>query len=67
MNLQSKTLALCAAVALCSTSPPMRAQSAPNPKAFAATAASSNMFEFEWSELALDQGIERRSARVRSR
>lgn len=52
--MQTKALAL-AAILLCAGSPFASAQSAPDPAAFAATAASSNMFEIESSQLALDE------------
>ena len=52
--MHSKTLALCA-ILLCSGPPLAMAQSVSDPAAFARIAASSNMFEIESSQLALDK------------
>ena len=53
--MNARTLTLCAVLALSSSSSLAFAQDAPvtDPKAFAETAASSNMFEIESSQLAL--------------
>ena len=59
--MKHQTLALCAVLALCSGPPLAFAQAAPSvtePKAFAEIAASSNMFEIESSQLALERASE---------
>jgi len=53
--MQTKTLVLCATFALCSGPLAGTAQSVSDPQAFAASAASSNMFEIQSSQLALEQ------------
>jgi len=52
-----KLQALCAVVALCSGAPAVLAQAVTDPQTFATTAASSNMFEIQSSELALKQPV----------
>jgi putative membrane protein len=55
--MQTKTLALCAIIAVCSSPPFAVAQSVTEPEEFAEIAASSNMFEIESSQLALQQPV----------
>jgi putative membrane protein len=55
--MQTKTLALCAIIAVCSSPPFAVAQSVTEPEEFAEIAASSNMFEIESSLLALQQPV----------
>jgi putative membrane protein len=57
--MDTKALTLCAALALCSSPAIAVAQAAPtDPQTFAEVAASSNMFEIESSQLALEQATE---------
>ena len=55
--MQPTSLALCAAIALAFAPKFVNAQSVPDPETFATTAASSNMFEIQSSELAVKQPV----------